>query len=442
MLTGGRRFKSSRLCKTRSEILFCKDNDDMNIETQITSELWASIASSYLAGNYTHAISDAMALITDTLRDKSGLDGDGDKLASKALWFDKDKKDKPPLIRINRLQTQTEQDTQKGLMLVLQGMYALIRNTRAHERMDDTKETADKIILFIDFLLSLLGTSQQSFTIQDFLDTVTEKYFVNNAEYMKELVDTIPIRKLGDTLIAIYRAKNWPQAENFVTAIRAIIARAGDDHISDFLAVVSEELMKVDKLSETALIIKILPDNLWPRLDKMARLRAENMFIQELSDARYIPVQKETNSPASTWITSIMKYSALRLDLLSTIVKKLSHDDFNQHNFVANYLMSDLSYLSKTDVEIAYCVKAFARSIRSGNAFVKDAVIKHLLYAGSIEWTRRFVKELQDLTDTEKPEVLLPENGPSSPKTIPFLGRFVAAESPASPPSSGDDIPF
>jgi hypothetical protein len=59
----------------------------MNLETQIKPELWEAIATSYQARNYTHAIKDAMSVITDTLRDKSGLDGDGDPLVGKALGF-------------------------------------------------------------------------------------------------------------------------------------------------------------------------------------------------------------------------------------------------------------------------------------------------------------------------------------------------------------------
>ncbi len=76
----------------------------MNLETQIRSDLWDTIKSSYQAINYTHAIRDAMAAITATLRDKSGLDIDGEALVGNALGF---KNDKLPLIKINPLQTQT-----------------------------------------------------------------------------------------------------------------------------------------------------------------------------------------------------------------------------------------------------------------------------------------------------------------------------------------------
>ena len=254
----------------------------MNLETQIKPELWAVIVSSYGAGNYTHAISDAMSLVTETLRDKSGLDGDGDKLAGKALGFNEGK---PPLIKINNLQSQTEKDEQRGLMFVIQGMYALVRNPRSHERLEDTKETADKIIIFVDYLLGFLGASQQSFTTQDFVSRITERYFVKDAEYVEGLVDTIPVKKLGDTAIEVYREKNWGKVDNIELVISKIIARLDDTQIDNFLAVVSEELMETDELSTVSLTVKLLPDSLWPRLNKMSRLRAENILAEALRSA-------------------------------------------------------------------------------------------------------------------------------------------------------------
>jgi hypothetical protein len=53
-----------------------------------------------------------------------------------------------------------------------------------------------------------------------------------------------------------------------------------------------------------------------------------------------------------------------------------------------------------------------------------------------------FVKYLKDLTDAEKPEVYLPENGPRSQKTIPFLGKFEPKLNPVYEPMDDDDVPF
>jgi uncharacterized protein (TIGR02391 family) len=132
-----------------------------NIETQINPEFWLAIANSYQAENYTDAIKDAMSVVTETLRDKSGLDGDGTELVGKALGFGKDNS---PRIRINKLQTETEKNIQIGLQEILRGLYSLVRNPRIHEKVDDSKKTADTIITFIDYLLGFLVVCQSLWT--------------------------------------------------------------------------------------------------------------------------------------------------------------------------------------------------------------------------------------------------------------------------------------
>jgi uncharacterized protein (TIGR02391 family) len=274
----------------------------VDIQVQVKPELWTAVTNSYQAGNYTNAIRDAMLLLTESLRDKSGLDGDGDPLAGKALGFSEGK---PPLIRINKFQTETEQNEQRGFMFAVKGLYALVRNSRSHERLSDTQQTADRIILFIDYLLDFLGASQQSFTVDGFVNCVTEAYFVKDAEYVQELVNTIPVRKPSDTLIQVYRAKTWQRADNVNLALSAILSKMQSNGLPDFLAVVSDELMRTQKPSEVTLIIRVLPQELWCQLSKTARLRAENMLQEDFDSAWYIPEDDKTYEAAPTWLSNI-----------------------------------------------------------------------------------------------------------------------------------------
>jgi len=72
----------------------------MNLETKISPELWNAVQESYESENFAHAIKDAMAFVTEVLRDKSGLDGDGVSLVGQALGFGQNKQ---PRIRVNKL---------------------------------------------------------------------------------------------------------------------------------------------------------------------------------------------------------------------------------------------------------------------------------------------------------------------------------------------------
>jgi len=403
----------------------------MGLESNIKSEIWASVEKSYLSENYSHAIEDAMSFVTDMIRDKSGLDGDGDSLVGQALGFDNTRK---PKLMINRLQTQTEKDMQKGLMLTLKGMYALVRNPRSHERLEDSKETADTVIRFIDYLVDFLGSSQQSFTVQGFLALVTDAHFVRDYEYVLRLVESVPARKRTDTLIAVYRSLNWKQADNFEVVIKQLLQELNDVEKKEFLSVVSDDLQKAERASDVTLRIKILPSEMWEDVDRMARLRAENMLLDELKQAWYIPASERTNSAAATWINRIASSYIRKQNLRNSILAQLEEPDFDRHNFIAKYLMlpGTLPAVFDTEAEARRCIRAISSSVRAGNVYVKDSLLKYMQKSSPPEWNEIFLAELEDLTDKDNPEIRLDDD-------IPFLGKF---EEKTNPASEEENLPF
>lgn len=404
----------------------------MNLESQIRPELWAAISHSYESENYTHAIKDAMSFVTDILRDKTGLDGDGKELVGKALGFSAGK---PPKLQINKLQTETERNIQIGLQEVLRGMYSLIRNPRNHERLSDTRNSADAIILFVDYLLTFLGELQQSFTIQGFLAFVTDRYFVPDKEYVDELVQKIPVRKRVDTLVAIYREKTWEFSDNLRLTISAILDKLAEPEISEFLAVVSDELLYTDKDTDVSLILKLLPSHLWPRLEKMPRLRVEGMLTESISSAWYFPDKRKTNHPVATWAPNVTKYFLRKKKLGAVLMKKLRSEDFDHHNFVGQFMMSTLEDIFTEEKEIEACVDAISTSLERGNEFLKNKLCSFMTRQSSSLWRDAFVERLLPLTDPDNPEIFL-EDG------RPFLGKFVAQDNPAGEMIEEDDIPF
>ncbi len=49
----------------------------MNLQTTIGEELWASISAAYDGERFTHAILEALHHLSNVLRDRAGVDGDG-----------------------------------------------------------------------------------------------------------------------------------------------------------------------------------------------------------------------------------------------------------------------------------------------------------------------------------------------------------------------------
>ena len=79
--------------------------------------------------NYFHAVFEATKSVADKIRSMSGLTGDGAALVDQAFGLGQAGM---PFLALNRLQTETERDEQKGLMNLIKGMFGAFRNVTAH----------------------------------------------------------------------------------------------------------------------------------------------------------------------------------------------------------------------------------------------------------------------------------------------------------------------
>lgn len=94
--------------------------------------------------NYFHAVFEACKGLAQRIREKSGVDTDGDKLVNATFMGD------DPILAINSLRTETERSEQTGLGNLLKGCFSAVRNPRAHgPRLlwKDENDTADLLTL-------------------------------------------------------------------------------------------------------------------------------------------------------------------------------------------------------------------------------------------------------------------------------------------------------
>jgi uncharacterized protein (TIGR02391 family) len=78
-------------------------------------------------GHYKHAALEAYIRVIDEVKQKVGLNLDGDPLMNRAFGCD----NQTPVIQFNSLQTDAERDEQKGFMFLFKGIVGL-RNSKAH----------------------------------------------------------------------------------------------------------------------------------------------------------------------------------------------------------------------------------------------------------------------------------------------------------------------
>jgi uncharacterized protein (TIGR02391 family) len=82
-----------------------------------------------LQDNYFHAVLEATKSVSDKIRKKTGLTGDGGNLAKDALALGKTGM---PFLAFNSLQTDSEKSEQNGLLNLMIGVFGTFRNTTAH----------------------------------------------------------------------------------------------------------------------------------------------------------------------------------------------------------------------------------------------------------------------------------------------------------------------
>jgi len=103
--------------------------------------------------HYKQAALEAFILVINSLRKKSGIELDGDKLIAPALGSGNGRL---PVVQFNDFATAAEKDEQQGLMFVFKGLVGL-RNNKAHSNvLFDDRDRAYEYLALASLLLRLL----------------------------------------------------------------------------------------------------------------------------------------------------------------------------------------------------------------------------------------------------------------------------------------------
>jgi len=215
----------------------------MNLETEIDRELWQAVRRSYESQVWSNAVLDSIHYLSDVLRAKSGLQSDGTALVGQALGG------KAPKLRLNRLETQSEKDVQAGVEQLLRGIYQSIRNPRSHERLEDTQVDADALIVFVNYLLKLIGHARAVFSIDECVGRILDKNFVSNERYATLLVEEIPARNRLQVALTVFHRKSEGDGEKLRYYFDAVIAKLSDEEGKELFQAISTELRRVTTIS-------------------------------------------------------------------------------------------------------------------------------------------------------------------------------------------------
>ena len=203
---------------------------------KISDVLWEAIQKRYIAEDYTGAILDSIFLVSDTLRNRCDVELDGVALIGKVFGGNN------PLLKINKLRTESEKSEQKGVESVLRGVFQSIRNPRAHEKFKDSKKTCDMFIVFIDYYLEIIEKSKSKFDLDDFCLRVFDDDFVESKKYADILASEIPEKKRLDVLLEIIERRENASPEKYSYIFQSIFSTLNDEEKKNIKDSVSEIL--------------------------------------------------------------------------------------------------------------------------------------------------------------------------------------------------------
>lgn len=120
------------------------------------SEIERAAGKLYRDGHYANAIEDAVKVLNALVRMRSGRDDlDGTSLMQTVFSPNN------PTLKFNDLADASDQDEQKGFMMMFAGAVAGLRNPRAHKLIKDDPERALEFVAFISLLAKLLDGAKK-----------------------------------------------------------------------------------------------------------------------------------------------------------------------------------------------------------------------------------------------------------------------------------------
>lgn len=367
----------------------------MSIQSRIRPELWESVCSTYSAGNYAHAVLDAVQCMTDALRERAVIDGDGVQLVNQALGGQE------PRLRLNKLQTRSERDVQDGYAHLLRGIYLGIRNPRSHEQTSDDQRSADAIICFVDHLLRMIPGSEQLWSVERFLKRAHDEHFVRSEAYAQLLVSEVPTPKKLEALVHVFRARESVDPESLRLLSHALLDVLSEQDETDFVAAVTREYEAADlSFGSVRALFCILRPALWQKVGRATRTRLENRIITALQEgACYTGMHGEriVDGALATWARAFMPFFDSRETVCARLCDKLASDRADDRAYVAELFLPTLVSTAGSRWRMQSAGHAIADAIlRRDDRLVKKEVQRLL-------WPRDWLSMLrQELAEVEE----------------------------------------
>ncbi len=236
-----------------------------------------SIKMHYENKDYTEVIRDAILCLMNEIRKKSDLqDDDGVDLINKAF------SEKNPLIKINKMQTQTEKNKHRGINDLSKGIVEYFRNPMSHAKQNYSKEIADALLVIIDkVLLEEITQSKSINSIEDWYLEVTSDLCPNTNRYAKNLADNIPNNKIYELIVQLYKNKENLKDEK-ITIINELIKKLNEEEFTEYCSIIETDIFGKSKEEDIIKILNFISEKVWQNFKDLSKVKIEDMVLEDI----------------------------------------------------------------------------------------------------------------------------------------------------------------
>lgn len=313
-------------------VMFTKD---LFTNQHFDEGLIAAVGSRLQNGEYTDAILAGTKYLTDVLRQKGNVEGDGAQLVGQVLGGN------APSFPLNKLQSVSEKDEQKGIEQLLRGYYIGIRNPRTHEITEDTEDFCIRALVIIDTALQYLNREVEEFDVTAFVDRIYDPHFVPSEEYAQTLVSQVPANKILDVFLLAFERRSEGKTKDIKYAFEALYQVMPEDQLMRAVEKIGDALRLETETASVATLFRLLKPIAWSSLQADVRIRIENMIIEGCKTGTYDVYSGIIKGSIGTWGNTFGRYFQRKDDLARTIISRLGSDWYTQ-NYVGQYFMYSL----------------------------------------------------------------------------------------------------
>lgn len=286
-------------------------------------------------GMYTDAIIAGGKYLTEVLREKGQVNSDGVALVGQVLGGN------APLLPLNKLQTQSEQDEQKGILQIVMGFYTGIRNPRHHDHLEDSEEFCIRILVLIDTLLQYLNREVQEFDVTAIVNRIYEPHFVPSREYAQALMSDVPKAKALDVFKEAFGRRAEGKMSVVQYAFQALTDMMSEDDVASATNMIGKELESATEDKDIADLLRLLKPDAWPSLKKNVRLRLEHIIIEDCRKGQHDVFGGPGAGDLGTWANTFGP-DFHRLDDLATVLHERLLESWYSQNYVAKHFINVL----------------------------------------------------------------------------------------------------